>query len=311
MDLLDQIEACWKEAEAETLVDKWAAQLKNNKPKIIEAVKTFREWDPLHVYLTVTKAMNPHVSFSLRYQGQEVAILKINGDVRIKISADTAKNNEKYFNLNTESEFLWRSDEGANFRKYFKNPKLDKKGRIHEHRIESEFLKQMSDNTSKKFDGTLKGIQPVLLADCPFQFPLPISGNTGIPKATRGNIDILARRTPVGGITRISIWELKKPGNPGHAIEQAYIYAVTLIKMLRSKESGKIWYQDIIGFSGDIPDKLTIESVVAVSIKNQAAFTAKLQKFKENNILQVGSDTIKLVVAYYQEDPLKVDLHEL
>jgi hypothetical protein len=58
-----------------------------------------------------------------------------------------------------------------------------------------------------------------MLGGFPFQFPLPISGNTGVPKLTDGNIDILARRGSGKG-TKISVWELKRPNTTAHAISQ-------------------------------------------------------------------------------------------
>jgi hypothetical protein len=316
MTLLQQIEGHWTNQAAD-IAAKWAKKLKDNENTVRESAKKFHEWHPLHVYLSVTRAMNARISFSLRYQGQEVASLSVNGDdVHLVISSKTAENNKKYFSIiNKPGEFLWRGKDAAEFRKQFKNPnRLNGKGRVPEHRVESEFLKQMADDTSGKFAGTLKNIQPVLWAGCPFQFPLPISGNTGVPKPGKGNIDILARRRTGKG-TRISIWELKKPGTTAHAIEQAYIYSVTLIKMLRSKPWGDFWYNNIIGFKGKVPDKLSIESVVAVSIKserNQSAFTAKLQEFKAKNSLNVGNDSIKLFVAHYQEGPpMVVDMQEI
>jgi len=316
MTLLQQIEGHWTN-QADGIAAKWAKKLKDYEDTVRESAKKFHEWHPLHVYLSVTRAMNASISFSLRYQGQEVASLSVNGDdVHLVISSKTAENNKKYFGIiNKPGEFLWRGKDAAEFRKQFKNPnRLNGKGRVPEHRVESEFLKQMADDTSGKFAGTLKNIQPVLWAGCPFQFPLPISGNTGVPKPGKGNIDILARRGTGKG-TRISIWELKKPGTSAHAIEQAYIYSVTLIKMLRSKTWGDFWYNNVIGFKGKVPDKLSIESVVAVSIKserNQSAFTAKLQEFKAKNSLNVGNDSIKLFVAHYQEGPpMVVDMQEI
>jgi hypothetical protein len=173
----------------------------------------------------------------------------------------------------------------------------------------------MKNPTRNKFNGTLQGIQPVMLCGFPFQFPLPISGNTGVPKLNKGkgNIDILARRGTGKG-TKISVWELKRPGTTAHAIPQAYIYAVTLLRMLRTAQSGDIWYRDIIGFGCKVPDKLTIESVVAVSIasdRKRREFEDKLRAFKSENPLTVGNDTIRLLIAHYEKNPLKVKLMEV
>ena len=308
MTILDKIEYLWT-PQMQQQVGKWAKTLKDNEEKISDAAKAFHEWDPLRVYLSVTRAMKPKISFSLRYQGQEVANLIV--DKKGNVELETSNNNNKYFkNIpggGMQQKFNWRSVQAKAFRKYFKKPSFCQDLKSPEHMIESEFLKQMAHSTSGKFAGTLKNIQPVLLAGCPFQFPLPISGNKGEPKIGKGNkpgkgnIDILARRGTGKG-TRISIWELKKPNSRDHAIEQAYIYAVTLIKMLRSPQSGAIWYNNIIGFKGNIPNSLTIESVVAVSIdkRNHTAFESKMRNFKEANSLTVGNDNIKLCVAYYE-----------
>lgn len=305
MSLLEEIEKCWTEDEVE-LAEKWANALVKNKDKVIKAGKEFHEWDPLRAYLSVTRAVNPSMVFSLRYQGQEVASLAIDGKERqLIIPPKTAQTNTSDFGVSTVGEFRWESKEARKFRKEFRTA-TDKTEKVTEHRIESEFLKQMAIGASSKFKGTLKNIQPVLFASFPLQFPLPLSGNTGEPKSTRGNIDILARRGTGKG-TKISIWELKKPNATAHAIEQAYIYAATLIKMLRSK-SGETWYKKIIGFNGKLPDKLTIESVIAVSFtgeKKKTDFVEKLEKFKKKNEFQIGNDTIKLYVAHYRYEPNK------
>lgn len=130
-----------------------------------------------------------------------------------------------------------------------------------------------------------------MLGGFPFQFPLPISGNTGVPKLTNGNIDILARRGSGKG-TKISVWELKRPNTTAHAISQAYIYSVTLLEMLRTHQTGE-----------------AIECVIAVRIandRNRKVFEDKLRAFKSENPLSVGNDSISLHIAHYQKDPLTV-----
>lgn len=310
MSLIEQVEKLWTD-ETENMVAKWAEQLKSNKQIVIDEGKKFREWGYLHVYTSFTHATNSKKSFSLRYLGQEVGTILVDKDVQLVISPKTAETNER-FGFKKQGTFCWQSTEAKEFRKHFnKNRDLSedaKKIRVKEHVIEAEFIRQMANPTSDKFAGTMRNIQPVLLAGFPFQFPVPISGNTGVPQAKKGNLDILARRGTGKG-TNISIWELKKPETTAHAIEQAYIYAVTLIKMLRSR-SGHFWYKDIIGFRGEIPDHLTIESIVAVSLndKKRTSFEEKLKKFKVENTFKCGKDKIELYTANYQENPLRVDL---
>jgi hypothetical protein len=63
-----------------------------------------------------------------------------------------------------------------------------------------------------------------------------------------------------------------------------------------------------------VPDKLTIESVVAVSIatdRNRKVFEDKLRAFKKGeNSLTIGNDTINLHIAHYRKDPLTVEMVE-
>jgi hypothetical protein len=74
--------------------------------------------------------------------------------------------------------------------------------------------------------------------------------------------------------------------------------------MLRAKESGHIWYKEVFGFNGRMPDKLTIECVVAVSLrhKEMEKFSGKLRRFVAENSLQVEGDTIELFLANYTEE---------
>jgi hypothetical protein len=158
----------------------------------------------------------------------------------------------------------------------------------------------------------------VLIAGCPFQFPLPIAGNKGKPEVKRngkGNIDILARRG-IGAASRLSIWELKAPGaeKGSHPIEQAYIYAVQLLKMLRSP-SGQLWFQDVLGYGGEMPQRLVVESVAAVcpaTEADRAAFQQRLADFKETAPLTIENgnfkDEIRPLAAFYEEHPLRVTL---
>lgn len=309
MSLLEQIELRWAEVQTNGyMADKWAKTLADSQENLLKAAKTFHQWAPLEVYLSVSRATKqPRVAFSLRYQGQHVANLLVDllagGNPQLEIDKKTATTNENYFEIDLEGTFGWRDEEAKEFRKHFKNLGPEPRGRSPEHRIEAIFLEQMANSTSEKFNGTLKNIQPVLFAGCPLQLPVPISGNTGMPEAKRGNIDIVARRR-VGNRTRLSIWELKRPEVTAHAIEQAYIYGVTVLKMLRAEESGHIWYKDVLGFNGKMPDRMTIECVIAVSLDDikEAEALGKLRRFVTENSLQIEGDTIEFYLANYAEE---------
>jgi hypothetical protein len=313
VSLLEQVEDLWKQG-AETKAAGWAEKLRDANKSILLAKQKFNEWYPLKVYLSYTNATKSEIDFSIRYLGQQVATLqveKVSGDVFITISPKAAAVNGATFGIHLQGKHRWRGAEAQKFRMHFRRLNPDayfSSVKSEEHHIESEFLRHMKNPSAEKFNGTLRGIQPVMLGGFPFQFPVPISGNSGVPKLTNGNIDILARRG-TGGATKISIWELKRPKTTAHAISQAYIYSVTLLKMLRTPQSGDIWYQDIIGFKGKVPAKLTIESVVAVSIatdRNRKLFEKKLLDFKNANPLTIANDTINLHIAHYEKKPLTV-----
>lgn len=156
----------------------------------------------------------------------------------------------------------------------------------------------------------LQSIQPVSLAGCRFQFPLPLSASSGAPKDSRGNIDILARRGSGRG-TKLSVWELKKPEVADRAIEQAYIYAVTLQKLLRSP-SGNFWYQKVFGFKGAVPSKIVIESVAAVSLKSdkkRRKIESEFQALLSSTQFQVGNDLIVPHLVYYDFEPKQESSH--
>ena len=315
MNLLEQIEHEWAKG-AGKIAAGWAVKLKKAKDSLGPARQKFYQWYPLIIYTSYSNAIDRRCPFSVRYLGQEVAMLRVKSDgVYICISKEHAVANRRFGMTLLPREYPWRNVEAKEFRRHFRSLEHREyhSSVNEEHRIESEILQHMKNRTGSKFNGTLRGIQPVTLGGLPFQLPVPISGHTGIPqlrKNSHGNIDILARRGTGRG-TRISVWELKRPDEEAQAIKQAYIYSVTLLKMLRMPQSGEIWYNDIIGFRGKIPCKLAMECVVALSFasaKTREKFEEKMQSFKDQNALRIGNDTISLHIAHYQKEPLTVEL---
>ncbi|MGA2219004.1 MAG: hypothetical protein ABSG51_13000 [Terracidiphilus sp.] len=314
VNLLEQVEVLWNQG-AESQAAGWAEKLREANNALLSARQKFYEWYPLKLYISYSTATQSPITFSLRYLGQQVATLQVkaNDVVYITIPPKTAAVNTRLCGISLTGEYPWRGAEAQAFRRHFRSLEhceYHSGVKSEEHHIESEFLRHMKDPTGSKFHGTLRGIQPVTLGGLPFQFPVPISGHEGVPAPTKGNIDILARRGTGKG-TKISVWELKRPTITAHAIEQAYIYSVTLLKMLRTPQSGDFWYRDIIGFGCKVPRKLAIESVVAVSIasdRNRKEFEDKLRAFKSEHPLSIGADTISLHIANYQKSPLRVEM---
>jgi hypothetical protein len=282
-----------------------------------EATKLFNEWKPLDVYTCVADATKSKVTiaFSLRYCGQEVARLSTsNQSVSLIVSEKTAKKSATNFGVPSDlyGEWDWRSAEASEFRRRFREALPPAKLRRGEKQIEAAIIREMLGD-STKFSGTLKDISPVQFVGCPFQFPVPMSANEGYPEGKKGNMDILARRGR-GAANRLSVWELKAPGKERSQspLEQAYIYSVTLLKMLRSS-CGATWYRDVLGYERSLPEKISVESVAVVSpsnADNREKFLEDFAAFKKNNCWTVGNDEIVPLVVFYQPDTLSVELFE-
>ena len=290
----------------------WLDQIKLTQQRAAEMRQYFHQWRPLSAYVKAgNKTGKDLFSFSLRFLGQEVASLIVRGsDVYLNVSDKTAQTNNRFFQnlIMPAGTYGWRGKKAQYFRRYFQDVvKKDSIG-LHspEHMIESRIIKEMFSKSRKKFGGAFSGIQPVTLSGFPLQFPLPISGSSGTPKATNGHIDILARRR--AGRVCLSVWELKAPGKYKNTLREVYIYSTTLLKMLRDPDLGQEWYK-IFGFSGKIPAVLCIEAVLAVT-GDQRKRIAK-EKADHNLLKHIGNDRIDFFAAYYDKDTLKIKYEKI
>jgi hypothetical protein len=344
------IDGNWQDVE--NCIGKWAEAIHSSKKKLVAARKKFNQPAPLRAYTSVTDAGN--TIFSLRFKGQEVGKLKVrsldgkNYDIDLMIDKKHNTANLEYFfeddQLDNTGSFPWQDSAyskkfRAEFKKVYKaqglalpNGSKNNKKLASEHHVESLILEEMQKDSSKnKFGGTCHQIQPVMIGGCPFQCPVPFSfsgnkkgGDTSDNKevkATRGNIDILARNN----LRQLSVWELKRPslGLETQAHVQAFTYAYTLLKMLRSEEHGNEWWE-IFGFKKDtIPKSLTIEAVPVfgcLSERKKASTLASLEEYLRQNLKSLrsehkdGVDIIQFRLAYYhldnQQDPREVTISE-
>ena len=251
------------------------------------------------------------MSLSLRYEGQEVATVTVGDEPTLRVSKKQAARNLNYFGIdNPPGTFAWNGKDAATFRKAFKKAIGGKAPKSEERKVEARILKQLEVRVgATKFAGTLRNVRHCGLTkhEYPLQIPVPISANTGLPKSSRGNIDILARR---GGPRRLSVWELKRPGAFADALAQAYIYAVTLVLMLRGKQ-GDVWYRNFC-FNQPVPAKLHIEAVAVVTA-DQAGKLAKARAELAACPLDLIAESarISLHVAYYDPKDLKIRWVEL
>lgn len=308
MNLSKEIDKIWQanENDFEKRLSNWLDALNHGNEFLCSIKKDFHRWTPLKAYVSVTKTKHPtKASFSLRFFGQEIAILTVeNGVVSLKLKGHQVKN-EKWFKLPLADDvYPWRGKDARDLRTHFKELACSMKDmpkvRSPEHRIESKFLVEMCKGTGRFGLDSLR-IKPVLIAKkFPLQMPLPISANTGLPEAGTGYIDILARHRLKNNKSRLSVWELKKPGTYQHATSQAYIYSVVLLKVLRYSKRANEWYK-LFGINTPIPASLEIEAVVAIDRSQEKNFKKELAFIKDNSSFTIGNDLISPYVAYYRE----------
>ena len=315
MNLLEEVLKTWGDNEPaiKKKLASWVIALHDHK-KILEAKSKFNQWEPLRVYLSTTKIRAG--LFSVRFWGQEVGELVLEGDkILLKIAKKTPQRNQKRFGLDPDEwtyrekeagSWEWSGQKARRFRKYFQEYERDKVKVCTEHFVESELIREMSRGTRMKFGGKLKHIQPIKVAGCPLQIPVPISACTGKPKySPKGNIDILARRKGA----RLGVWELKKPDvDLSTVLQQAYIYSVVLLKTLRQPEEGIKWYRLFVpNPKRCLPVSFTVDSVVVVEKGKEDYLRRRYHELKRDLPAQIGRDRIQFYAVHYDPRTLAID----
>lgn len=317
MNLFNKIQGIWQDEniEFEKRLNVWLDTLNYGAESLRLTKKEFHRWTPLRAYVSVTKTKSRVKGlFSLRFFGQEVANLIVqNKEVFLKIEGHELKN-KKWFNVSlADGRYPWKGKEAKKFRADFKALALIKKGmpevKSIEHRVESKFIIEMCKGSGKFGIENLR-IQPVMIAEkFPLQMPVPISANTGEPKAGNGYIDILARHRRKDNKTNLSVWELKKPGAYQHAASQAYIYAVTLLQVIRFSRRGSEWFR-LFGFSSQVPKSLEVEAVVAIDRNQKDSFEREKAILENTTPFRIANDKILLFAAYYKEESESIILEQ-
>lgn len=317
MGLAKKIREIWREEniDFEKSLEKWVTTFNSGGELAALAKREFHQWGPLRTYISVsTSRSSSKAIFSLRFYGQEVAQLTVKDKTVMLELKGHERKNDKWFGVKTKDGIYdWRGKEAGKFRAYFKELAQTEKGfpRVDtpEHRIATKFTKEMRKGYGK-FGIMELQIQPVLIADkFPFQVPLPISASSGEPKKGNGHIDILARRMSEDNKVRLSVFELKRPGEYKYAASQAYIYAYTLLHVLRESRSNTEWYR-LFGFESSIPKGLVIEAVVAITKDQNNKFMKEEAELKRNEPFVFGNDRIELCVAYYNEKADSIEFEE-
>jgi len=305
--LTAEVQKTWKDNEAVFIerLDDWLRKLQDAEKLIRQARSVFHQWDPLRLYVSVANVRSrSRVVFSLRFFGQEVAELFVTDKQSVLRLKRHSEKNFKYFGCElNDGDYFWKGRKAREFRSHFKQKALSSKGKpgvgIPEHRVESKFIQEMQRG-SGKFGVSELQIQPVTIGGCPLQFPVPISASSGRPKKGNGNIDILARHRGAKGKTRLSVWELKRPHTYGRPAQQACIYALTLLQILRHSRNGGKWYR-LFGYKSRIPKRLEIQAVVGITGDQQTRFEGEAAELKRNTPFEIDGDSIQLYAAYYAE----------
>lgn len=315
-DIGASITETWEEnkTQFEQALDDWLRAIEHSRSLLEKARAQFHQWDPLRVYVSVAKAQaRSRAIFSLRFFGQEVAELFASDDEVILRLRGHSKKNLDYFKCpGQDGDYCWNGLEAKEFRRHFKGLASSSKGmpgvRIPEHRVESKFIQEMFKSFGKFGVPDLR-IRPVTIGRCPLQFPVPISASGGDPKASKGNIDILARRLGLGNRTRLSVWELKRPQAYDRAASQAYIYARTLLHILRDTKNGPKWYK-VFGYKGQLPRSLELEAVVTITRDRESQFNREKIELEKSTSFMFGGDRIQLYAAYYREEGQGIRLEQ-
>jgi hypothetical protein len=293
--------------EWERRYENYATGILNNIEKIKKNKKRFYEASPLYLYMNVGQAKCKASIFSLRYLGQNVAVLRISDD---KISLDSTRfieTNKRDFSCEISVNAKngnWDGGFAREFRKHFKKmPIRSKKSRNHneEHRIESMLLTELSKKQGQQKHRLLHNIQPVKIAKIArFQMPTPFRASGGkIEYANKngGGIDILARISR----TKLCIMELKdeysRKEPPESVIRQGLTYATFIRELLRSQCGGKWW--KIFGFTGSIPKKLILCVACVMPLHNNIELASEGFRGKR---LKIDSDILELHYIYFTEE---------
>ncbi len=293
----------------------YAKEIIANIDVIRNKKKIFHQWAPLYLYMNVTKAKSPAPTFSLRYLGQDVALINVSEkDVKLKDAKCEDGDNCEKLKRKNERDFgcsidfhdkKWTSVEAKKFRKYFSsNPARrseNNKGN-EEHRVESMLLTEFSKSQGKFKNVKLHNIQPIKIAGVArFQMPTPFRASGSNVKYVKkgGGIDILARIGRGRGTT-LCIMEVKDEyimrEPPEKAIMQGLYYATFIRELLRSK-CGNDWW-NIFGFGGTVRKRLTIYVCCVMPFNNVGASDTNFSRSR----LSIGNDTIELHYIYFSEN---------
>lgn len=282
-------------------LESWLKQAKQTKDFIKKHKASFNEWRPLKFYV----ALGNSNTFSIRYKGQEVAILDCSKDCKpiVRMGERLLKRNKQYFKYSPQCcDFEWSGVEGARFRKHFN--KEDYKVHSLEHYIESELIAGLISK-KKSEESPLRNRIAVSFENFPLQFPVPFAASKGAIGKNVGHLDILGRKHP--GV--LSIWELKSSKCYKGAALQAYIYALQVYCIINDPYIGKDWLE-LFGFSRKSKTP-KVEIIIGVSEKHTEQVKKEIMCLKEEMKKDGIEGLFSWHIACYKNDSPNFTAHEL
>ncbi len=282
--------------------EKYSRDLSTSKEKHDNARSLFSVKKPILRYSSISQAKKKNIiKYDLRFHGQSIATVDIK-DNEVEFTP-RHKPNTKYFNFDLQGTYLWDTQEGTEFRNYFRDYDINPKTKSPEHQMESMILDIFAEKKGSK--KLLRNIQPVKIADSFFQMPTPISASkiNHIEYANQGGgIDILARTKMKNNDTRLTVFELKDENNRQEPVEkvilQAISYATFICNLL---EQNPTWWK-IFGYTGtsqkDQDGKYTINVSTLLPLGTEQQNT-----YFENQVITVTDHfKIELHTLFYDQE---------
>lgn len=268
------VEALRKDTSWVDLYDGYAKDMLKNHDRFVEAKGKFREFPPLHTYLTIGKVKSGNTVFDIRYLGQSVGTISVRGnDVRLSVSDTQAENSNTYFGYTTGTAegVSWSNSEFARqFRKFYKDGNRGLP-RQKEHMVESALFSEIGK--TKSANKTLCNITPVKYAGKRIHMKTAVKASAAKKNLIEvsdagGEIDLFCRRSIRSGRgeSRLVAIEIKDENRKDESFDmtmkQAISYAVFVRELIHSKAGDK--WMELWGMKNQKKTGFTIDCVVAM-----------------------------------------------
>jgi hypothetical protein len=81
------------------------------------------------------------------------------------------------------------------------------------------------------------------------------------------------------------------------------------LRYILKSRHGREWYR-LCGFASNVPSKLHIEAVVAITEDKEGDFRKRYKHLVAENPLKIGDDQISFFVAFYDEATFRIKSFE-